>query len=419
MFWIFALLLSLIALAFVVYPFARQLSSENEPDRNLENLKAFKEQMAELEQGKRSGDINEEEFAQIEAELKVRLLQDAKDSEEKVKLKQGQSKPIVFISISFILAIVFAGAFYSKNSSLDALELREASQNQFESAEAQQEYIDKLAIYLEGRKEDVEGWFYLGRSYLNTGKLEEAIDAFETALITLEAEPNSTNADKAALMANIAQARFFLNDSSLDFEASRLINQALKFDPQNALALGVSGIAAFESQDFAFAIVQWRKLVALVDREEAMSILSAIQSAEDNLLASGGVLPEQASSASSVDASGSRILVTIDLSEALKAQAAQAESLFVYARAAGGSPMPLAVKRLGISDFPIEVLLDESSAMGPMAGLKQGMEVEVLARLSMAGVANAQSGDIEGISSTFTVEEGAQKVTVIINTVRD
>ena len=65
--------------------------------------------------------------------------------------------------------------------------------------------------------------------------------------------------------------------------------------------------------------------------------------------------------------------------------------MFVFARAVGGPPMPLAVKRLTVADLPAEVSLSDADAMMPQLRLSGFPQVELVARVSRAG--NAISGE--------------------------
>ena len=92
-------------------------------------------------------------------------------------------------------------------------------------------------------------------------------------------------------------------------------------------------------------------------------------------------------------------------------------TLFVYAKAASGPPMPLAVQRLRAGDLPVTVKLDDSMAMTPAMRLSSFPEVTVGARISSSGQAMPQSGDMEG--ETGPVKRGASDpVQVLIDRVR-
>lgn len=92
------------------------------------------------------------------------------------------------------------------------------------------------------------------------------------------------------------------------------------------------------------------------------------------------------------------IKVNVSLSPAVARQAAPNDVVFVFARAAQGPRMPLAIVRKQVKDLPITVVLDDSQAMNPDLKLSSVPEVVVVARVSKSGTAYAKAGDIEGMS---------------------
>jgi cytochrome c-type biogenesis protein CcmH len=70
--------------------------------------------------------------------------------------------------------------------------------------------------------------------------------------------------------------------------------------------------------------------------------------------------------------------------------------VFVYAKAAAGPPMPLAVQRITVADLPTSLRLDDSMAMMPAMKLSSFPQVIVGARISPSGQAMPQPGDLEG-----------------------
>jgi cytochrome c-type biogenesis protein CcmH len=88
--------------------------------------------------------------------------------------------------------------------------------------------------------------------------------------------------------------------------------------------------------------------------------------------------------------------VKVGISEELRAKLPADATLFVFARAKNGMPMPLAVVRLPVSALPATVTLDDSKAMAPQAALSKFDTVEIVARVSRSGKPLPTSGDFEG-----------------------
>ncbi|MNI82864.1 hypothetical protein D3C73_1396190 [compost metagenome] len=59
--------------------------------------------------------------------------------------------------------------------------------------------------------------------------------------------------------------------------------------------------------------------------------------------------------------------------------------------------MPLAIAQWRVSDLPRAFVLDDSSAMSPQAKLSGASRVQVEIRISRAGKAAAQPGDLSGV----------------------
>jgi cytochrome c-type biogenesis protein CcmH len=79
------------------------------------------------------------------------------------------------------------------------------------------------------------------------------------------------------------------------------------------------------------------------------------------------------------------------------------DTLFVYAKAEQGPPMPLAVVRKQAADLPLQVTLNDAMAMTPQMKLSSFSQVKIGARISRSGNAVSQSGDLFGEVSAVTV----------------
>ena len=121
--------------------------------------------------------------------------------------------------------------------------------------------------------DDVKGWEMLGRSYAVLERFPEAVAAYANAV--KRSPPN------AQLLADYADALAMWQGRRLQGEPERLIEQALKIDPNNVKALALAGTVAFEKKDFRRAIAHWEKILKVMppDTEMADAVRSSIADA--------------------------------------------------------------------------------------------------------------------------------------------
>jgi cytochrome c-type biogenesis protein CcmH len=94
---------------------------------------------------------------------------------------------------------------------------------------------------------------------------------------------------------------------------------------------------------------------------------------------------------------------TVKLSPSLAKSAQPQDTLFVFARPAEGSRMPLAILRKQVKDLPFQFVLDDSTSMSPNARLSTSGKVIVGARISKSGNALPEAGDLVGQSAPVVV----------------
>ena len=105
----------------------------------------------------------------------------------------------------------------------------------------------------------------------------------------------------------------------------------------------------------------------------------------------------------------------VSLAPALAGKIPAGATLFVFAKAASGPPMPLAVQRLADAKLPLEVTLDESMAMAPGMSLSKFDQYVITARYSAAGSVQAQPGDLEGRIEASRTQSGGAPLNVVID----
>lgn len=109
---------------------------------------------------------------------------------------------------------------------------------------------------------------------------------------------------------------------------------------------------------------------------------------------------------------------TVIISDELRAKTKPDDVVFIYARPAEGSRMPVAFMKVTVKDLPYNFTLDSTTTMG--MGMTQTLEnvkaVIVGARISKTGNFMPQAGDLEG-EMPNPVEVGDRGLVVQISTV--
>jgi cytochrome c-type biogenesis protein CcmH len=350
-----------------------------------------RDQLRELDADRDSGKLAPDDYERSRRELEKRLLDDVDGtaSRERIAGGRGGHRPA---AIAGALVPVLAIAIYFAVGNPGAIgfkgEEHAVGMAQIEAM------VQRLAERQAQNPDDVEGWKMLGKSYSVLGRFAEAANAYSKAAIRAPRDPQ--------LLADLADALAMARGQSMAGEPEELVLRALQIDPKNLKALALAGTAAFERRDFRSAARFWERMLPLVEAgsEDARTIQANIDEARKGL------------SAKTAPAKG--VQGTVRLSPKLASRASPDDTVFIFARAAQGPPMPLAVVRKRVRDLPASFALDDSMAMAAGMKLSGHPKVIIGARISKSGNATPQPGDLQGLSGT--VQNTAQGVTVTIDT---
>jgi cytochrome c-type biogenesis protein CcmH len=264
--------------------------------------------------------------------------------------------------------------------------------------------LAELRQHLAVQPDDVQGWVLLAQTEAAMGRLDDAHDAYDKAL---GADPSNTAAMVGWAETDSAQRP----DHLIEGRSRRLLEQALRSDPQNQRGLWLLGIAQFQHAQYTQAAATWRQLQPLLEPGSKVAQAVAQQIAAADARAGGppvgisAATPADASSGTAPATTGGPALnVIIDLAPSLRSKLAAGDSLYVYARAESGPPMPLAVTRIDPHALPATVTLTDAMAMTPQLNLSSASKVFVGARISHSGQPIAQPGDLEGDAGVVAVD---------------
>lgn len=285
---------------------------------------------------------------------------------------------------------------------------------------------ESLAAKLKADPNNAEGWSMLARSYAVLGRFQEAVPAYQRA--------SALRPDDAQLYADHADALAVTQGRQLVGEPAKLIDKALSLDPKNFKALSLAGTIAFDQNQFARAAELWDRALqsAPADNPDlTRQIRAALDDARQKAglpalppLATAGTAggqapmapaapPTQGAAAQAPSASAeAAVSGQVRLSAQAAGQVSPEDTVFIFARAAQGPKMPLAVVRKQVKDLPTRFTLTDAMAMSPQMKLSGFAEVVVGARVSKSGQAMPQAGDWQGLSQP--VKLGASDVQIEI-----
>lgn len=376
-----AALLLAVALALILPPLLRgaRTPSPEAGDRSAANLAIYRDQLAELERDRTAGTLAEAEYAQARDELRQRLLDERSDGASADATAGARRSPRSALVLLFALPI-FAAAGYAWLGQPQALDpVHTQARLDPQEIEAM---LGKLKARLEAQPDDLKGWVMLARSYKTLGRYAEAAEAYGRG--------GSLVDNDVSLLLDYADVLVQLNDGRFAGRPEQLIARALKLEPDEPQALFLAGAAAGEREDYAAVVRHWERLLPQLaaGSDEAKAIEGALVRARELAAAKRDT---KAPPPSKVAISGE-----VSLSGALAAQAKADDLVFIFARPADGSRMPLAVLRVRVADLPYRFVLDERSALPGSARLAEQGTVVVEARVARSGQAQTTSGDFYG-----------------------
>jgi cytochrome c-type biogenesis protein CcmH len=196
-----------------------------------------------------------------------------------------------------------------------------------------------------------------------------------------------------------------------------LVKKALAIQPFNQKALWLAGTASYQAQDYSTTLEYWKRLLQVFPKGSDNYQQMQRNVAEVQQKLGLPVDMEAMTAARDASASGPKVTGVVKLDDSLAMDASINDTLFVFARAANGPRMPLAIVRKTVKDLPLEFTLDDSMAMNPAMKLSNFNEVVIGARISRSGNAMPQSGDMEGSFGPVKLGD-ASGLEIIINKTR-
>lgn len=420
LFWVIVIAIIAVTLALIL-PTLLKPSIAKGADSLAERRAIFRQQFDEIAQDKANGILDGEQFEAAKSELEHRMLDEIGTSNESALVV----KPELKLAAALLLIIPLASiAIYTRIGSPISATIPQVAPNTETSETANavsaaehnakagdiEPLLELLKAKLEKNPGDGTGWALLARSYVELRRHAEAIPAYEKAV---QATPNDPQ-----LLADFADALAVANGNDLTGRPEELANQALKVDPHHVKALLLSATAAFNRKDYKVAIDHWEQLRNELPTDS--DVLPDVKAALNEVYALSGIKPSEINqqpleNKRPVAAAGQGVSGTVKVSAELASKLDENATLFVFAKATQGPPMPIAIVRATAKDLPYSFHLDDNNALMPGNKLSQANEVVIVARLSKTGDAKPQAGDIQGTSKA--VKPNGETVNIEMNEV--
>ncbi|WP_346825768.1 c-type cytochrome biogenesis protein CcmI [Serratia inhibens] len=397
-FWLIIIVLLAGAAALLVVPAMRQGKQGAATSRDALNKAFYQDRLNELEQDEEQGVVAER--PELVKELQQNLLNDIPGQQD------VQTKPInrwMLVPGVLLLVVVTLG-FYLKTGGLAQVmdwqqvqaqmpELRARVANE-RAQPLSMEEIARLGLglrtALQQDDRNINDWMMLGRVGMALNNATTATQAFAHAY---QLDPNNLE-----VRLGYAEVLTRSNDPEDNKQATQMLRKMIAEDHTNLRVLSLLAFNAFEQGDFKQAIGAWQVMLKLLPANDQRT----------------EVLKRSIAQAKS---QAGEETVKLNVNVTLSPEATNAlpqQGTLVISVTDGANPVPVAVKQLPLSRFPLSFSLDDSNAMMPERLLSAQHQVKVRVRISHDGLATPQAGDWFGESELQSFS-GKEQVSVQIN----
>jgi len=383
-------------LAFLLLPILRGRRAQAEEDRTALNVALYEERLAELTSQNAAGTLTDEQLEAGRADAARELLEDTEGGDTPKLAKLGRSVPL----IAAVLVPLVCYCLYMHYGAIDKVQMARQFSEQPRTVEEMTAHLEQA---VQEQPDSTEAWYFLGRTYMNQERPADAAKAFKRVVEIAGRQPE--------LLGQLAQALYFAGDRQWSDELQALTDEALQGDPQELTSLGLLGIAAYEEERYQDAVRFWEQLVAALPEEDPSreAIRGGIERARQQI--NGGSAGEQAQPATAT--AGVTLQVKVELDPEVAQAVSPQDTVFVFARAVSGPPVPLAAKRLTVADLPATITLGDADAMVPSLKISSVEQVMLMARISQSG--DATKGEWMGQSEAVNTSDEKTTVRLTIN----
>ena len=399
--WASFVLLTLVALLFVVVPFfKRERIQRLDHNANSELIRIYHQRLDELKADLDNQRIDAQMHEESVNEQKRRLLNEL--SPEKALNSKGNNRIFALTGAGFL--IVLTAIFYGYTGSQQQIKgWHDAMANLKSYGERAvmqdgepltpnelQAFALALRTKLDQSGDDEVAWMLLGRVAMSLNEFDMAMQSFDKVL--------KMKPDNKQVLISYSQVLLMEGSDANMSRAATMLSRVLKAEPTNIDAISLLALIAYERKDWLQAKTAFEVLLASMQQNDPRYSMIAERIAEIDAHLNN---EQQVTNTKLAEASNSEISITVDLDSALADSQPQNGTLFIFAKAASGPQMPLAVVKMTEYSFPLTVTLSDSNAMVEGLNLSSVDKIILTARLSKDATVVTSSGELEGKSDVL------------------
>ncbi|MGY2337735.1 c-type cytochrome biogenesis protein CcmI [Pseudomonas sp. SDO5532_S415] len=396
-FWLVAGLLLLVALNFLLIPVLRGCHALREEDRTAQNVALYQNRLEELQTQQVEGVLDAAQMDAGCAEAARELLADTEGITEQRISHLGKPAPLLVA----ILVPVLGLCMYLHFGARDKVELtREFAQ----PAGSLAVMTSRLERAVNAQPESAESAYFLAQNYMAQGRPEDAAKMFERTVSLAGRRPE--------FLGGWAEALYFSNGKKWSATVQALTDEALANDPNELVSLSLLGLSAFEEKRYVDALKYWNQALIRMSSDDISrtALIEGIKKAEEG--ASKGRDNTDLVNRGGVDISPILLRVRVEISPEIINKVGLNDSVFVFVQTVSGSKVPLAAKRLKVSNLPVELEFSDADVMIISSTLSRAGAIQVTARVSKNG--KPASGEWLGRGSA-TINSKSTKLNLMID----
>ena len=402
-FWAVIVFFLCAGLGILLVPLLRVSQRDQADQRLQQNIGIAREQRLQLDWQLEAGEIDQADYDSAFIDLQTSLALGLKPQEPGTEKSRGTWMALVVLVLVPALSLALY-SIYGEYRVIGNPQILQATENpvaQQHSGKDIDGMLQALQLKLQQNPEDAPGWYMLGRSLMAIQSYDEAVAAFQRTY--------DLTGDEPAILFSLADALTMQNGGNLLGTPEKLVQRGLKIAPRDPKGLWLAGLAAEQRKDYSTALHYWSTLLPLVSDDPAsvqqvQALISRLEQRNPDLVPAAGVIQT--------------INLEVDITPELKNRANPNDTVFVYAKAAQGPPMPLAVKKLKLSDLPATVVLSDNDAMIPSMKLSSFDQLILGARVSRNGKPVPQPGDFFTEINALDRDPSTQRIALQIDRVK-